>query len=46
MLAATGTSDPIDAHVVLLAREREWPVITSDPDDLRALDPTLRIETI
>ena len=46
MLAATGTSDPIDAHVVLLARERGWPVITSDPDELRDLDPTLRIETI
>jgi hypothetical protein len=46
MLAATGTSDPIDAHVVLLARERDWPVISSDPDDLRQLDPTLRIERI
>jgi predicted nucleic acid-binding protein len=46
MLAATRTSDPIDAHIVLLARERDWPVITSDPDDLHDLDPTLRIETI
>jgi len=46
MLGATGTRDPIDAHVVLLARERGWPVITTDPRDLRALDPTLRIETL
>lgn len=46
MLAAAGTSDPIDAHVVLIARQRGWPVISSDPDDLRRLDPTLRIERI
>jgi len=46
MLGATGTSDPIDAHVVFLARERGWPVLTSDPDDLRALDPTLRVEVV
>ena len=31
MLGATGTSDPVDAHVVLLARQRSWPVLTSDP---------------
>ena len=46
MLGATRTADPVDAHVVLIAREREWPVLTSDPDDLRALDPTLVIERI
>ena len=44
MLGAAGQADPIDAHVVLLARERSWPVLTSDPDDLRALDPNIRIE--
>jgi hypothetical protein len=46
MLGVTRTRDPIDAHVVLLARERGWPVLSSDPEDLRALDPTLRIEAI
>lgn len=46
MLGATAQSDPIDAHVVLLARERGWPVLTSDPDDLRALDPRLRLEIV
>ena len=46
MLGATGTADPIDAHVVLLARERGWPVLTSDADDLLAIDPGLRVERI
>jgi hypothetical protein len=45
-LALTRTGDPIDAHVVLLARERGWPVITSDADDLRAIDPTLELQPI
>ena len=39
ILGMRGTSDPVDAHVVLLARERGWPILTSDEDDLRALDP-------
>jgi hypothetical protein len=46
MLGTTGSSDPVDAHVVLLARERGWPVLTSDADDLRAIDPTLVVERI
>ena len=46
MLGARGCSDPVDGHVALLARERGWPVLTSDPDDLLAIDPTLLIETI
>jgi predicted nucleic acid-binding protein len=46
MLGATRTKDPIDAHIVLLARERGWPVITSDADGLRAIDPALAIEEI
>jgi predicted nucleic acid-binding protein len=46
MLGATRTRDPIDAHVVLLARERGWPVLSSDPDDLHAIDPTLVVQTI
>ena len=36
LLAATGTSDPIDASVALLA-ERSHQLYTSDPGDLRKL---------
>lgn len=46
MLGATHTSDPIDAHVALLARQRGWPVLTSDPDDLLAIDPKLKVELV
>jgi hypothetical protein len=46
LLAASGTSDVVDAHVVICARRARQQVITSDPDDLRALDPTLRVVTI
>ena len=46
MLGTSRRSDPVDAHVVLLARERRWPVISSDAQDLLALDPTLVIERI
>jgi hypothetical protein len=46
MLGQSGTRDAIDAHLVFLARERNWPVLTSDPDDLRAIDPTLHVERI
>jgi hypothetical protein len=46
MLGATRTRDPIDAHIVLLARERGWPVLSSDPEDLSAIDPGLTIQTI
>jgi len=46
MLGATHTSDPIDAHVALLGRQRGWPVLTSDPDDLLAIDPTLKVQRI
>jgi len=34
-----GTSDVIDASVVLCARARGHQIVTSDPDDLRHLDP-------
>jgi hypothetical protein len=46
MLGQSRTHDAIDAHVVFLARERNWPVLTSDPGDLRAIDPTLHVERI
>jgi hypothetical protein len=43
LLAASGTSDITDAHVVICARRADQPVITSDPGDLRQLDPALRL---
>jgi hypothetical protein len=46
MLGESGSKDAIDAHVAFLARERNWPILTSDPDDLRAIDPTLALERI
>lgn len=43
LLAASGTSDIADAHVVICARRAGQRVVTSDPDDLRKLDPTLAL---
>jgi hypothetical protein len=43
LLAASGTSDIADAHVVICARRAGQPVVTSDPNDLRQLDPALRL---
>lgn len=43
LLGATGTSDVVDGHVALLARRLQATVLTSDPDDIAALDSTLRI---
>jgi hypothetical protein len=43
LLAASGTADIADAHVVICARRAGQPVITSDPSDLRQLDPALRL---
>jgi hypothetical protein len=43
LLAASGTSDIADAHLVICARRAGQPVVTSDPGDLRQLDPALRL---
>ncbi len=43
LLAASGTSDIADAHVVICARRAGQSVVTSDPSDLRQLDPALRL---
>jgi predicted nucleic acid-binding protein len=43
LLAASGTSDIADAHVVVCARRANQPVVTSDPGDLRQLDNALRL---
>ena len=46
LCGATNTSDIIDASVVILARERQEPIVTSDPSDLRRLDPAAPIIAI
>jgi hypothetical protein len=43
LLAASATSDTADAHVVICARRSDQQVVTSDPDDLRRLDPGIRL---
>jgi hypothetical protein len=46
LLAVSGTADVVDAHVVICAHRARQRAVTSDPDDLRALDPALEIVTI
>jgi hypothetical protein len=46
LLAASGTADVVDAHVVLCARRTGQAVATSDPDDLHRLDPTLTLVSV
>lgn len=46
LLAASATTDVVDAHVVICARRANQPVVTSDPDDLSALDPRLRVVVV
>ena len=43
LLAASRTADVVDAHVVVCAKRANQVVITSDPDDLSRLDPTLGV---
>jgi predicted nucleic acid-binding protein len=43
LLSRTGTSDVTDAHVVVCARMTGFAVITSDPHDLKRLDPKLLV---
>jgi hypothetical protein len=38
-----GTSDLVDASVVLCARSRGHKIVTSDPDDIRRLDPVIEM---
>ena len=40
------TTDLVNASVVICARGRDHAVISSDPADLAALDPTLRIVSL
>lgn len=36
-------ADAVDVHVALVAREHRASVVTSDPDDLGRIDPTLEL---
>jgi len=46
LLLASGTTDVVDAHVVLCARRAGQRVVTSDPDDLARLDPELGLVVV
>ena len=46
LLAASGTSDIVDAHVVICARRTGQRVVTSDPGDLQLLDPAIPLIAI
>ena len=41
--AASGSADVVDVSVALCARDRGHSVITSDPDDIRAIEPSLML---
>jgi hypothetical protein len=43
LLASSRTSDIADAHVVICARRHAEPIVTSDPKDLKRLDPGARL---
>ena len=43
LLARTSTTDIADAHVVICAQTAGYAIITSDPLDLKRLDPALRL---
>lgn len=46
LLAASRTTDIADAHVVICARRNGECIVTSDPQDLRRLDPAARMVVI
>jgi hypothetical protein len=43
LLGASRTKDPADGHIVLIAQERRWPVLSSDESDLKAIDPRVDV---
>jgi len=43
LCGAANLADVIDASVVIVARERRDAIVTSDPNDLRRLDPEAHI---
>jgi hypothetical protein len=43
LCGAANSADIIDASVVILARRQRDPIVTSDPNDMRRLDPAAQI---
>ncbi|MBM3736895.1 MAG: hypothetical protein FJW39_14015 [Acidobacteria bacterium] len=43
LLAKSGTPDIADAHVVICAQRAGQAVITSDPFDMKRLDPGIQV---
>lgn len=43
LLAASGTSDVVDAHVVICAKRAQQAAVTSHPNHLRKIDPKLEL---
>jgi hypothetical protein len=41
--AATRTADIVDVSVAICASDRRHAVITSDPNDIAAIDPSLKL---
>ena len=46
LLSTSATADIADAHVVICARRAGQQVVTSDPDDLRKLDPRIGLVVV
>jgi predicted nucleic acid-binding protein len=46
LLAASRTSDLVDAHVVICARRSRQSIVTSDPGDLTRLDPAAQLTVL
>lgn len=46
LLAASGTSDPIDAHLAILARRMAEPILTGDIADLKKLAPHAEVRIV
>lgn len=42
----SGGTDVVDASIVITARQLNAVIVTSDPEDLAKLDPTLSLETV
>ena len=41
--ASTGSADVVDVSVAICASDRKHPVVTSDPGDIAAIDPALKL---
>lgn len=46
LCGSSGRRDVVDVHVVLHARVHDQVVLTSDPGDLTAIDPRLRMVVV